>query len=407
MKTKVLMPKLRNDLQLSLIEQDGLNFVVLKDPIGIASQPIALNYNFFLLLNMLNSGLSIDEFKSIITDIKDLAKDWDFIIEQINNLDNLFYLESVDFLLKKYNLEQEYLALPNRPMACVGNSYPYNKNEFISFSENLFNYTNKPIPNKKAKAIIVPHIDFSLGELSQSVYANAYQYIKDSDSDLFVIFGTSHYAFSDYFMLTKKNFETPMGIVETDSELIEIMEKELENSFIIDDLAHKPEHSIEFQVVLLKYLFPDKNFKILPILVGSFYEFIEQRKSPNQQSKINNFIQNFENIINKSGRKATYIASVDFSHIGRKFDDDFDADTMLDSVAIEDDLLIESIKNRNADAFFEKISSDKDKWKVCGSSPIYTMLKSIHFSDVNFIDYKQWNEKATESAVTFAGFALY
>ncbi len=407
MKNKILMPKLRSDLHLNLIEQDGLNFVVLNDPLGIATEQIALNYNFFLILNILNSGLSLDEFKAILSDIKGLANDLDLIIEQINNLDNLYYLESVNFLLKKYEFEQNYIALPSRPMVCVDHSYPSEKKEFIAFCDTLMNYSDSFISDGNAKAIIAPHIDFTLGELSQAVYAKAYKSILNSNSDLFVIFGTSHYAFSDYFMLTKKNFETPLGIVETDSELIEILEKEIENSFKIDDLAHRPEHSIELQVVLLSYLFRNRKIKILPILVSSFFEFSKKGISPSENNKISTFTKNIEEIISKSGRKATYIASVDFAHIGRKFDDNFNADTMLDTVAIEDNQLIKYIQDLNPDAFFEKISLDKDKWKICGASPIYSMLKSIKFSEASFIDYKQWNEKATESAVTFAGFALY
>ena len=201
--------------------------------------------------------------------------------------------------------------------------------------------------------------------------------------------------------------ETPLGIVETDIELLNEISKSLENKITIDDLAHRQEHSIEYQVVLSKYKFQNKQFKILPILIGSYNEFIYDGNIPLKNNKISELVDKLDTIIQNQGRKAIYIASVDFSHIGRKFDDDFDAVTMLETVKQKDYALIDSILQNNSNSFFENISNEKDKWKVCGTSPIFTLLNIVNSKENKFLGYRQWNELQTNSAVTFAGFALY
>ncbi len=407
MQNRKILPRLRRDLQLSLSNQEGMSFILMKDPLGIASEPIAIHYNFYLILNVLDSGVTIEEFTSIVSDLKGFSDEIGLILEQIHKLDNLYFLESVDFLLKKYEFEQEYLNQANRKMYCSGSSYPENKEEFLEFCESFFSFSNIEIKQKNAKAIIAPHIDFNLGELSQSVYANCYNSIEDTEFDTIVIFGTSHYAFSDYFMFTKKHFETPLGLVETDVDLLNEMDKYFENKITYDDLAHRPEHSIEYQVVLSKFKFQNRKFKILPILVGSYYDFIKNSSKPLQHNKISELVEKLDKFIKSSGRNPIYIASVDFSHIGRKFDDDFDAETMLETVFQKDKVLIDAIIDLNPDKFFECIADENDKWKVCGTSPIYTLMNTVNFNNIKLLDYKQWNESETKSAVTFAGFALY
>ena len=172
MQNRILLPKLRRDLQLTLSNQDGVNFILMNDPLGIIEEPIAIHYNFYLILNILDNGLTLEEFRSILKDLKGLSDDFELILEQIKKLESMFFLESTNFFLKKYELEQEYLNQPIRKMYCDGNSYPAEEKDFLNFCNQFFSYSDIEAKNKNAKAIIAPHIDFNLGELSQSIYAN-------------------------------------------------------------------------------------------------------------------------------------------------------------------------------------------------------------------------------------------
>ena len=71
------------------------------------------------------------------------------------------------------------------------------------------------------KAIVAPHIDFHRGG---PAYAWAYKGLAESDgADLFILLGTSHCGGRTPFILTLKDFETPLGLVETDKEFVDAL----------------------------------------------------------------------------------------------------------------------------------------------------------------------------------------
>jgi AmmeMemoRadiSam system protein B len=403
--TNGFIPLLRRDLSLEQITHEGKNFIILTDMIGFAEVPIAISTEFFVLLQSIPENTTKTDMMNMfgVDDINLIQP----ILNEIENLDKLFFLESDSYKIKRKKFEEEFLSNPVREPICVNGSYPANPDEFNAYFKDFFETVDKNEIDTGAKALIVPHIDFRLGRLSHEVYASGYHAIRDTGADLFVIFGTSHYASTDVFMLSEKHFNTPIGLVENDIEIINELKESCPETFTIDEFAHKPEHSIELQTILLKYYFQNKNFKIIPILVGSFFEFIEQKKSPKDFERFRLFLEGLNQTIEKLGRKAVYIASVDFSHIGRKFGDDFDAETKLHEVNNSDSILIDYLEKSDSEAFFNKIMTDCDKWKVCGTSPIYSMLNLKNFSKGKFLKYNQWNETATKSAVTFASIAYY
>jgi hypothetical protein len=239
------------------------------------------------------------------------------------------------------------------------------------------------------------------------VYSKGYSAIAESDYDLFVIFGTSHRAATDYFMFSEKNYLTPLGTVEIDKELLHRLKVRLGDDLTIDDFAHKFEHSVEFHAVLLKHYFRNKRFKILPILVSSPYPFIINNEMPDADERSNMILEILRDEIASLGRKAFYIASVDFAHIGRKFGDKYDAEQKFEELQIEDKKLIDYIEQGNRQGFFSKIIADQDKWKICGNSSIYSLMQMIDAKSGKLIDYAMWDEQATKSAVSFASIALF
>jgi hypothetical protein len=405
MNTNGFIPKLRRDLSLEQIIHDGRNLIILTDMLGLAECPIAISTEFFLFLQNIPENSTHSDIMIMlgVDDINFIQH----ILNEIENLDKLLFLDSDRYKIKRKEFEDEFLSNPVREPICVNGSYPANPDEFNSYFKDFFETVDTNTIENRAKAIIIPHIDFRLGKLSHEVYASGYHALIDSDADLFVIFGTSHYSSNDIFMLSEKHFNTPIGLVENDLDLINILKESIPETFTIDEFAHKPEHSVELQTILLKYYFKDKNFKILPVLVGSFFEFIQQKKSPNNFDRFRSFLDGLNQTIEKLGRKAVYIASVDFSHIGRKFGDDYDAETKLEEVFKEDSILIDFLEKSDSESFFNKITIDCDKWKICGTSPIYSLLNLKKFSKGKLLKYNQWNETETKSAVTFASFAYY
>jgi AmmeMemoRadiSam system protein B len=301
----------------------------------------------------------------------------------------------------------DLLIKKQRPEVCAGNSYPSDPIKLKEYLDHILLTTDKTEIKNGADTIIVPHIDYQIGEGSHRAYSAAYNAIRDTKADLFVIFGTSHYGNSARFMMTERDFHTPLGVVKNDLDLLHKLQKVLSYDLTIDEMAHRLEHSIELQVVLLKHIFGDRNFTVLPVLIGSFHDFIMKKTLPSSDKYLIEFLEGLKKVTEESGRKTVYIASVDFAHIGRRFDDDFDAEEILDQLRIEDEELIRHLSNANYDDFFSAVSSVGDSRRICGLSPIYSMLKLREKKSGELLHYHQWNDKPTKSAVTFASIAYY
>ena len=110
-----------------------------------------------------------------------------------------------------------------------------------------------------------PHIDFQRGGL---IYAQAYHALaKRKKPDTVLIFGVAHQGAEVPFITTRKHFETPFGVLETDQELVDQIWAATDWDPRANEFVHRNEHSIEFQAVMLARLW-GCDLKIVPILCG-------------------------------------------------------------------------------------------------------------------------------------------
>lgn len=402
-----IIPKLRGDIIFRILENGDKKSILLYDQSRIANQPLIFPVEFASLLQFFDGKTTIGQLEKIIAQNYkgDTTKFLENIENLIDDLNILCYLETPYY----YQIRDDFIAYMNspvRPPICVGNSYPSDKTELNNYLNNIINQAKNPKPNPSINSIIVPHIDFLIGEVAHHVYAEAYQKIKDNNYDVFVIFGTSHYGNSDYFMFTYKDFETPLGIAQTDKDFISKLSSSLPYELTIDEQAHRFEHSIEFQVVLIQYVFKNPNATIIPILVGPFHEFFYNNSLPTSNEQIKTFFEILRKEVYEKYKNPLFIASVDFSHFGRKFHDPFDGMEYIESIRNHDFKLIEHIKNCNPDGFFQEISVVKDRFKICGLSPIYTLLSVVKPSKAHFLAYDFWDDSQNKSVVTFASFCF-
>ncbi len=299
-----------------------------------------------------------------------------------------------------------------RPAKFAGSSYPASAQKL---SDLLNSVVDSPhhltlsgeSVRKNAQAIIAPHIDFRVG---LSAYAPAYFALSDTDADVFVVLATSHYGWGDLFIPTFQHFSTPHGVAKTDHELLHKLYEKLPH-LTRDDSAHNEEHSIEFEVVFLQHFFGHRAFTVLPILVTSFYPFIQTYRNhqtmPTESADFMRFCETLRQVLEDSGKKVAFVASADMAHIGRKFDDPFDAASILPTVEEEDKHLLSAMENSDAGAYFRRIAAVNDSYKICGLPPVYTMLELVSLTEGTSLSYEQWYERPTKSAVTYSSLAYY
>ncbi len=404
-------PKL-NNVEAFPVEYRGQKLICLRDPRNIKGNALFVSPTTLFIIQHFDGKHSIvdiqksymERFRSILftDDLKKL----------IRQLDDSLLLQSERYLQHQRSIQEEFERSILREPSHAGLSYPREREELEKWLDSFFANASQRGPasssNGRITGLISPHIDLKRGGRS---YALAYRELIDHpEVDVFMIFGTSHYAEVDNpFLLTRKNFKSPFGEVETDLDLIQMLTKTCEWDLFEGETAHITEHSIEFQVVFLQYLFGRRRqFKILPILCNSFHRMIKNGDSPEDDPRVSTFLGSVKDIISTLGSKVFVIAGADLAHVGQKFGDSEPVNESTLRWIKERDLLSLSFTEQiNADGFYRSIEEEKDRRKICGLSPIYSLLSTIDAKNGKLIDYDQALEPDTGSVVTFASVGFY
>jgi hypothetical protein len=94
------------------------------------------------------------------------------------------------------------------------------------------------------------------------------------------------------------------------------------------------------------------------------------------------------------------VAGVDLAHVGPRFGDpDPNTAGSLATVERADRAMLESVVAGDARGFFAQVAADRDARRICGLSPIYSLLRLLPTGPGRLLQYRQWPDP--EGAVTF------
>ncbi|MFM8771068.1 MAG: AmmeMemoRadiSam system protein B, partial [Candidatus Kapaibacterium sp.] len=228
---------------------------------------------------------------------------------------------------------------------------------------------------------LIPHIDF---RVAPKVYGDAFSAIASSAADLVVMIGTSHYWSDHPVIISNKPFETPLGPLPVIDHDLAIPEA---------DIAHKPEHSLELHAVALRYLWPDRDVAILPVLVTSAIF---------EEGALEEWSERIQDVVKRSGRKPIWLISGDLAHVGRKFGDSLPASEIIADVHEADRGLIDHLVKGALASYREEIETIDNAYRICGYAPTVLALTCVEPGAGRLCSYDVWHEEETQSAVSFA-----
>lgn len=375
-------------MQPELLQLRGETFVSLRDPAGIQADLMLLSPLAYQLTQLMDGLNSRDEILQKARERWGVRLQADQLDQLLNSLEERYVLDNAT--------SRGYLRdLACRPAAHAGSAYPADPRELSDFLDQLL--SQAPGQTKPAgTAYLIPHIDLRRGRES---YAQAYGHLREGlhDFDLFVVLGITHAFSHNPFVLTRKHFETPLGRVETDQELVERVAAGLPFDPFLDEFNHLGEHSIEFQLVFLQHLHP-RPIKILPILCGSFQEFLETPRWPEEDLRVAAFLQRLGEVVPRE--RTCWIASVDLAHMGQRFDGPPLSVPALQKLEDQDRRSIASAVAGDARGFLASLQEDRGQRNYCGTSAIYSMLQVLKPGSGTLLNYQQCNEPGLTSTVT-------
>ncbi len=404
-------PKL-NPIEAFPVEHEGQRVICLRDPNRVSEKVMLISPETVFIISLFDGINSREEIQAKCEERFGERVPSEEMEQLINQLDDALFLDSKKF--KEYNnkIVEDFHSSIIRPSSQAGLSYPKDIVELNSWFQKFFDEARDSDtyvrPVGTLKGLISPHIDFTRGG---HLYAKAYRELHEGcEADTYIIFGTSHYAEVDNpFILTRKSFETPLGISDTNNELIDSLVRDCNWDLFDGEIAHRTEHSIEFQVAVLQYVLREKkNYKIVPILCNSFYNLVQEGKSPLEDKRISLFLESLSNIISELGYRAFIIAGVDMAHVGPKFGDrDKVDDITLRKIKERDINSLEYTERLDAEGFYRSVEEEKDWRKICGLSSIYAILNTLQAKRGVLLGYDQALEPDTGSVVTFASLGFY
>ena len=256
------------------------------------------------------------------------------------------------------------------------------------------------------RAALVPHMDYARGNVT---YGWGFKELAEqTDARVFVIVATSHYSMNR-FTLTRQHFETPLGVVETDQAYLDRIEAEYGPGLFDDPHAHIPEHSIELEVVLLQFLRErGEPFRIVPLLVGSFGDCLDEGVHPSKSVEIDRMIRALRAAEAACPERVCYVISGDLAHIGPKFGDRAKvAEPWLSESREWDRRIMEQIERADPAGYFDVIAAEGDRRRICGLPPTVLTLEAIRPRTGRVLHYQQFAPPEGHESVSFAAAAFY
>ena len=225
---------------------------------------------------------------------------------------------------------------------------------------------------------VVPHAGYMYsGAVAAHVYA---ELAKQENPETIVIISPNHTGAGSLAALSNEDWETPLGVVETDRGIVDALFKSCE-SLDLDETAHRYEHSLEVQLPFLQYIYGE--FKMVPICL-----------------KLTNLdiVEEIAKCLSKIEKDSLVIASSYFTHYESH-----------ESATKKDNNAISHILNMDENRFLQTVH--ENNLSICGYGPIATCIattKKIGATRAELLRYSTSGDvtKDYDQVVGYAGIVL-
>jgi len=357
--------------------------ICLSDPQGYVEEQLLLSPAAYFIASLLDGENDEAAIRAVFREQfgADVVND-EAIQTVVSQLDQNGFLATDRFFEVRDKVDRAFAESPTRAAYLAGKSYPGDPEELRAFLGEPFGEAggSRQQPSegtpgdRPLRGLIVPHIDFQRGG---AAYAKGYgRLFEHGKPDVALIFGVAHAAPPTPIVLTKKDFETPLGTLRTDTAMVDALAAACSWDPFAYEAVHRTEHSIEFQALMLSYLFGE-DVRIVPILCADFSASGGQN-GEGAAPEVERFLEACRDMIAPSEHAVTVIAGADLAHVGQRFGDPFEIDDRITlEVEQRDREDLAYAVSGNADGFYRSVMKDRNQRRVCGLNCIYATIKAL------------------------------
>jgi AmmeMemoRadiSam system protein B len=334
------------------------------------------------------------------------------LVERIaEELSRGLFLDGPSYRAALEDVRVQFRDATLRPASHAGAAYASDAGELVTYLNDRCLAHAPPRNGEPAKrtltALVAPHIDPWRGAVG---YGHAYAALRDElpeEAETFIVFGTSHAPMDEPFALCRKAFDTPLGAMDADLDLVDRIAARCPYDPYTDGLNHKREHSIEFQAVFLKHVLGDRPARIVPVLAGLGRQQA-RGTDPGHDKRAMALLDAVREIVEEQGRKVVVVAGADLAHVGPRFGDPAALGAELrEELRQKDEASLRFAADGEATGFWGHVLSDLETRRVCGLSPMYAMLRTMRGgSRGEVLHYEQTIDADDGSIVSHAAVAF-
>jgi hypothetical protein len=382
--------------------------ICLRDPSGVTESLLTVPRGLAPILALFDGSRSlVDVQAEIMRQCGELVLRSQ-LESMVDVLDQHLFLEGPRVDAERARQRTAFVSAPTRPAFLAGRSYDAEPGALTAMLAGHFEPPDGPGPIGPPRVdlmrgLVAPHIDFNRGG---PAYARAYRALAETqDADCFIVLGTAHAGLDGHaFAATAKAFETPFGPLEVDREVLDAVVSRAPADLFAAELAHRNEHSIEFQAVWLQYLRHHTGGgerRIVPLLASFAHECLVRRENPAYKREIEGMLDAVRDAMAAVPRRYCLVAGADLAHVGPRFGDEWRVGRAeLARIQVEDRALLAPVVQADAEGFFAEAMRQQDRNRICGLSPIYALLRLLPGGPGRLLHYGQWPDP--EGTVTFA-----
>jgi AmmeMemoRadiSam system protein B len=388
---------------------EGQDVICLRDPSGVTDAVLAVPRGLAAILALLDGTRSLLDVQAEIMRRHGELVPRSALETLVEALDQHCLLEGPRVEAERRRLADAFRATATRAAAHAGRAYPDEAGAAARALDELFLGRNGlapvgPTGEGAPVGLIAPHIDFGRGG---PAYARAYHAVGAAAAvDCFIVLGTAHAGLDGHaFAATRKAYDTPFGPLAVDDEVLEAVVRRAPADLFAAELAHRAEHSIEFQAVCLAYLHRNgaaaQTVRIVPILTSFVHECLARQRDPAEETEVMGVLDALRGAMAAVPRRYCVIAGADLAHVGPRFGDPAPVSReRLRAIEAEDRTLLALVARGDAAGFFGSVAREGDRRRICGLSPIYALLATLPPCDGQLLSYGQWPDP--QGTVTFA-----
>ncbi len=382
---------------------------VLRDPLALSPQTLFWPRELLPLLGLCDGTRNLEELSAALLVRFSVRASVNMLAQLVAQLDQVYLLDNERFVEAHDAALAAFRNAPFRPLTLAGHSYPADAEQLTAylatFDAPSYNDGRAAQADAGVRAVICPHIDYLRGG---RVYTGLWQRAAEAarQAELIVVLGTDHHG-SGLLTLTRQHYATPWGVLPTAGDVVDALAQTIgEEKALGNELYHRAEHSIELAVIWLHAMLGERTPQLLPILVGSFQDFVEGQGRPEGHAALNAVVAALQETA--AQRRTLLVAAGDLAHVGPAFGGpplDFVARAQLKGA---DDQLLQAICAGDAGAFFDRIQAEGDRRNVCGLPPIYLTLRVLGQSQGQVTGYEVCPaDQQNTSSVSVAGVLLW